>query len=220
MADAIELGDDRRVHVLLAKELPSPGTPIRRPEGTPQTPNGYRGPPASATLAVMTRDGWSCRYCHVALAPSALIWALHEAAPHLVQYNFNGRKSETAPALYQRWVDVDHLTSPRREPPGHPSDTRNLVAVCRRCNLLKSARKPSELGLGSLPQGATGPGWEAVSSLYVRLRARRIDHHHDEGCCNHPRPTGFDHSSWERLSDSNPPPAAHAAVEPDGVLLT
>jgi hypothetical protein len=92
VAEAIEAGDTRRVRHELGRTLPRGTAPFRPPLTTaPETMHPYEAPSLQTQVSVMARDGWSCRFCHTPLAPSALLWALHDASPRQVHYNYRAR---------------------------------------------------------------------------------------------------------------------------------
>lgn len=220
-ADAIENDDPRRVRQVLNQRVPRPKSPLSQRTGSPRASRVNKRVAAATTLAVAQRDGWACRYCGTSLIPSAIAWALHDAAPQLVHYNYNGRRGDVARALYHRWIDIDHLTPPGRTPGGHCSDPRNLVAACRPCNGLKSTWTPTECGLRQMPPPSSGPSWLDVSSLYRRLLdLRREEHEHGPSCCNNPSRDGFDHGAWDLLALDTGPEIAPEVVSPDGWLDT
>lgn len=218
-ADAVEAGDARRVRQVVNRRVPRSKSALHKPAGSTPAPGSYGSPDPTTTLAVAHRDGWACRYCGTPLIPSALAWALHDAAPHLVHYNYNGRRGDVDRVLYHRWVDIDHVTSPRRDPGGHANDPRNLATACRPCNSLKSTWKPTECGLRQMPPPASGPAWSDVSALYRRLLGlRQADHAHGPACCNHPCRDGFDHAAWSLLALDTEPHNATEIASPDGWL--
>lgn len=204
---------------LVRTELPvAPRPAFTRPQRPRTVKLAVPSPDAAQALRLMARDGMAC-WCGTSLLPSPTLWALHEAAPHgVVPYDYNGKSERNPIALDRRWVEFDHVRSPKRlADPGSPTDDRNLVTACPSCNRRKGLFTFRELGHLTVANEPMSPAsWSRWHELHTRVRQRRIDRPHSgDSCCWGGRAEGFDHRAFDAAARAEVAYAEPVAL-PDG----
>ena len=135
--------------------------------------------PKALQVAVYRRDRWLCRWCKkpVIFAPVMKYLEVEiRKSGHISPisyYNRNWRRSDS-PLLDLLGAEIDHVDS---HSGGGPSELKNLVTSCHKCNLSKGPKtltKWNERSKGKPIKSKYGEPqhWDGLSAVFVTLANR------------------------------------------------
>lgn len=101
-----------------------------------------RMPSEAQKRALLSRDGFHCRFCGILLIRSETRLAIREVFPDALRW---GNRNEDQHAGFQTiWLQYDHLIPHAR---GGTNDLSNMVVTCAPCNYGRSNLTLEEVGL-------------------------------------------------------------------------
>ena len=98
--------------------------------------------PSGVRRAVLTRDGYHCRFCGIPVVAAAVCKRIHERYPTAVNWSSSIQGRHAAFQCF--WLQYDHLLPRSR---GGSSDADNIVVTCAGCNFGRMERLLSEVSL-------------------------------------------------------------------------
>ena len=104
-----------------------------------------RMPSAAGKAALIRRDGFHCRFCHLPVIRAEVRKHLQAAYPAAIRW---GTTNQSQHASFQAmWLQYDHVLPNAR---GGPSILSNMVITCAPCNFARMNATLEEVGLTSL----------------------------------------------------------------------
>ena len=126
---------------------------------------GSRSFSATRSAQVLTRDGFTCRYCGCRIVPRRLLVALSAAYPQELPYYTHYKRGTVHRVYWTLAAEADHLVAGSQG--GDWRDPTNHVTACVYCNTQKSSRTLAEIGW-TLRAVSTGE-WDGLTSRYRPL---------------------------------------------------
>lgn len=124
-----------------------------------------RMPRVEEKRAIISRDGYRCRYCGVWVIPAEIRDYLHRRYPEAVPWG--SKNIEQHSAFQALWLQYDHVLPACR---GGDSSLDNIVVACAGCNYGKSNFHIDELGLSDPRERKPIPTrWDGLSHLLGRI---------------------------------------------------
>ena len=114
--------------------------------------------PKAARVEVLTRDGFSCRYCGLPVVPCEVREYFRTEFPAAARWG--GRNADQHVGFQTLWLQYDHVLPASR---GGKSIADNLVVCCAGCNYCKEGYHLLELGLNDPRERApVETGWDGL----------------------------------------------------------
>lgn len=137
------------------------------PEGdTRQVPKLDRDPrrsvPPEVKTAVLSRDGYRCRYCGIPVVDAGIRKIAHSLYPQAVPWN-PSIVTEQHAAFQCLWLQYDHVVPHSH---GGPSSEENVVVTCGLCNYGKDKYTLKQLGISDPRLRSPKPSpWDGIERL-------------------------------------------------------
>ena len=121
--------------------------------------------PRREQVAILRRDGFTCRYCGAHVVSMAILRAIALIWPAEFPYNRNGRTDATHPIFINNSVSIDHVIPHAHG--GSTTDRSNLVTACWPCNAQKGEFTLERLGWEL--RSPASDEWDGFVSSYPML---------------------------------------------------